>query len=125
MKCVSILIALVALFSTSATFVAAEKGEKVATRFTTWKVKMGGNTNTFTPNNLPDVKVGDSVEFTNAGGTHTATSDDYKTSSPKTTFNTGTMKKGQVTVIFFNSAGTFKYHCEFHGPMTGTIVVTE
>jgi len=85
-------------------------------------VKMGGTTNVFTPKDL-EIKVGEEVKWDNIGGTHTATSDDIKTGNPKTTFNTGTMNKGQQAIITFNTPGTYRYHCEFHGPMTGTITV--
>lgn len=90
----------------------------------TINVNMGGATNVFDPPTV-NAKVGDEVVFVNVGGTHTATSDDIKTGSPKNTFNTGTMKKGQKSAIFFNAEGTYKYHCEYHGSMKGTITVTQ
>jgi plastocyanin len=81
-----------------------------------------GGTNKFDPPAV-DAAVGDQIKWVNDGGTHTATSDDIKTGDPKKTFNTGTVKKGQETTIVINAAGTYKYHCEYHAGMTGTITV--
>ena len=69
------------------------------------------------------VKVGDSVKFVNAGGTHTATSIDITTADPKLTFNTGLLLKGQEAVVNFNEAGKFDYRCEIHKNMKGSITV--
>jgi plastocyanin len=70
------------------------------------------------------IKKGEQVKFiNNSGKTHTATSDDIKTGNPKDTFNTGRVANGQSVILNFNEAGTYAYHCEFHGPMKGTITV--
>jgi plastocyanin len=79
--------------------------------------------NAFEPTDIT-INVGDQVKWTNVGNnTHTATSDDIKTGEPKETFNTGRVKKVQSASLNFNKAGQFKYHCEFHDGMTGTITV--
>ncbi|MCI0359418.1 MAG: cupredoxin domain-containing protein [Planctomycetaceae bacterium] len=88
-------------------------------RATVHTVKMKGN-NTFEPAEVK-VKVGDQVKWVGEGGTHTATADDQ--TNLKKSFNTGTVKMGQEAIINCNNAGTFLYHCEFHGPMKGKIVV--
>jgi plastocyanin len=89
---------------------------------TTVKMTNVGGTNRFDPAEV-SIKVGDQVKWVNEGGSHTATSDDIKTGDPKTTFNTGTVKKGQDASITFNTAGTNNYHCEFHKGMVGKITV--
>lgn len=72
------------------------------------------------------IHVGEGVKWTNAGAnSHTATSDDI--GDTVETFNTGRVKAGQYAVVFFNKAGTYKYHCIYHKnnnpPMTATITV--
>jgi plastocyanin len=118
---------LVAAFGTGALLVADDKDERqggkasTAMRLITWQVQMTSG-NVFEPDNLPDVKVGDAVEFINAGGTHTATS--VTAPEPAYMFNTSTMKKGQRTSIFFNKAGEYDYKCLHHNAMTGKIKVS-
>jgi plastocyanin len=68
----------------------------------------------FDPANLSIAK-GDTVEFTNADSApHTATGK---------SFDTGTLKKGASAALTFATAGTFDYHCNFHGSMKGKITV--
>jgi len=101
---------------------AGEQGNKKARDIVVHVVKMTAG-NKFDPDSL-DVKVGDQVKFVNPDGpSHTATSDDIKTGDPKKTFNTGVVKKGQDASITLNNEMTYKYHCEFHTGMTGTINV--
>ncbi|MEO7802328.1 MAG: cupredoxin domain-containing protein [Ginsengibacter sp.] len=70
----------------------------------------------FAPGTLTVAK-GTIVTFTNSdNASHTATADDGA-------FDTGTIAAGGNAKITFNTAGTFAYHCTFHGGMTGTIVV--
>ncbi len=74
----------------------------------------------FSPASLT-VKVGDTVTWTNNDTTtHTASSDDSVT--PK--FGTGDIKASKTGTVTFDKAGTYAYHCDFHGNMHGTIVVT-
>jgi plastocyanin len=65
-----------------------------------------------------DVKVGDSVKWTNSdGATHTVTADDGA-------FDSGNLAGGKSFSFTFDEAGTFAYHCNIHQSMTGTVVVT-
>ena len=74
----------------------------------------------FAPKSLT-VKVGDTVTWTNEDdSTHTATSDDSVT--PK--FDSGDIDTSKTGTVTFTKAGTYAYHCDFHGNMHGTIVVT-
>jgi plastocyanin len=100
-----------------------EEKEKAAAG-TEHKVTMTnkGGTNKFDPAEIT-IKVGDWVKWVNEGGSHTATSDDFKTGNPKKTFNTGRVDKGQEASVPFNAAGTYTYHCEFHPGMKGKITV--
>jgi plastocyanin len=64
-----------------------------------------------------DVKVGDSVKWTNQdGATHTVTADDGA-------FDSGNLAGGKSFSFTFEEAGTFAYHCNIHQSMTGTVVV--
>lgn len=68
----------------------------------------------FDPANL-SIARGDTVDFTNMDSApHTASGAD---------FDTGTLKKGATGSVTFKSAGSFDYHCKFHGSMKGTITV--
>jgi plastocyanin len=64
-----------------------------------------------------DVKVGDSLKWTNRDGTtHTVTADDGA-------FDSGNLAGGKSFSFTFDQAGTFAYHCKIHQSMTGTVVV--
>jgi plastocyanin len=64
-----------------------------------------------------DVKVGDSVKWTNGdGATHTVTAD-------AGAFDSGNLAGGKSFSFTFDQAGTFAYHCKIHQSMTGTVVV--
>ena len=68
------------------------------------------------------VPVGTSVTWTNGGALpHTVTADDAS-------FDSGTVAAGATFSKTFDTAGTFAYHCTFHGGpgtgMFGTVVVT-
>jgi plastocyanin len=64
-----------------------------------------------------DVKVGDSLKWTNQDGTtHTVTADDGA-------FDSGNLAGGKSFSFTFDQAGTFAYHCKIHQSMTGTVVV--
>lgn len=65
-----------------------------------------------------DVKVGDSVKWTNQdGATHTVTADDGA-------FDSGNLAGRKSFSFTFDEAGTFAYHCDIHQSMTGTVVVS-
>ncbi len=65
------------------------------------------------------VKVGTTVKWTNNDNTaHTVTSNDG------TTFSSGTIAVGASFSFTPTVAGSFLYHCNFHGGMTGTLTVT-
>jgi plastocyanin len=70
-----------------------------------------------------EIKVGDSVVWTNKARTkHTATSDDEGK-----TFGTGDVEPEKSSkAIKFKKEGEFNYHCKVHGKsMSGTLVVKE
>ena len=87
----------------------------------------GGNTNTIVMSNMmfspkvDTVAMGSVVTWSNtdAGITHTATSDDG------TTFNSGNVAGGTNFKFTAATAGTFTYHCIYHQSMgmVGTLVV--
>lgn len=90
---------------------------------------------TFTPANVT-VKVGQSVRWTNQGGTtHTVTADDGSFDSGSIgapgapdPYGNGSAPGGSFTFVF-NQAGTFHYHCKLHPPaqypgFVGTVTVT-
>jgi plastocyanin len=118
------IIVLAASFAGLATFSSlgtAGRADEKAVRLTVYTIKMKDNT--FDPATLT-VAAGDQVRFENVGAnTHTATSDDIKTGDPKDTFNVGRVKPTQAAVINMNKTGDFKYHCEYHNGMSGTITV--
>lgn len=67
------------------------------------------------------VAPGATVEWVNEGGRHTIEADDGS-------FKSDVLKQGDRFEHKFDKAGTFAYHCEFHGEkggkdMAGTIVV--
>ena len=66
---------------------------------------------------ITTIKVGDSVKWTNYDvNAHTATADDGS-------FDTGVLNKDESKTIFFNTIGTYAYHCAYHPWMIGKIVV--
>jgi plastocyanin len=73
--------------------------------------------NSFDPNPI-DVKVGDSVTWTNTHHVgHTVTS----TSSE---FNSGDIQPGQSFRHTFDKSGTFDYYCFIHPSMVGKVTVS-
>jgi plastocyanin len=73
----------------------------------------------FTPSGIT-VKKGTKVTWTNKDSmAHTVTGD--TPSGP----NSQTLNQGDAYSFTFDSTGTFKYHCNFHSFMTGTVTVTE
>jgi len=70
----------------------------------------------FTPRTLT-VAPGTRLQVTNADGTqHTFTADNGA-------FATGVLGGGRHAVVTVNTAGTYRYHCDIHPNMTGTLVV--
>ena len=72
----------------------------------------------YSPNTLTLViGVNNTVNFVNQDTfTHTVTANDG-------TFNSGDIAAGNTWNHTFSTAGTFSFHCAYHGWMTGTIVV--
>ena len=72
----------------------------------------------YSPDNIT-VKKGTTVTWTNKDNTsHSVDSDNGK-------FESKTLHNGDTFTFTFNSTGTFKYHCDFHSSMHGTVTVTE
>ena len=70
----------------------------------------------FSPAKLT-VAVGDTVVFTNLDGApHTGTAND-------TSFDTGTLNKGESGTITLTTAGTLDYFCAVHPMMKGQLIV--
>jgi plastocyanin len=70
----------------------------------------------FTPKTLT-LAPGTKVQVTNADSTqHTLTADNGA-------FATGVLAGGKHAVVTVQQAGTYRYHCDIHPNMTGTLVV--
>ena len=72
----------------------------------------------YTPSTIT-VTAGESVTWNNSGPTgHSATADDGS-------FDTGIfMKSSSPKTLTLSKTGTFKYHCQVHSFMKGTITVS-
>ena len=71
----------------------------------------------FAPNVL-EVTAGTTVTWTNNdGANHTVTADDGS-------FDSGSIGSGGTFSVTFDTPGTYAYHCNIHGNMTATVVVT-
>ncbi|MEO5622498.1 MAG: plastocyanin/azurin family copper-binding protein [Dokdonella sp.] len=105
----------------------------------TFTVTVGGSTGSsdgygtnpvlaFSPRNLT-ITAGDTVMFTNAGGSHNVAADDGSFRCAQGCDGHG--GSGNISpaawssTVAFNQAGTFPFHCEAHGSMgmTGSITV--
>lgn len=80
-----------------------------------------------TDNSFPDgsieIRAGDTVRWTHKGSNpHTVTADDGAFDSGSGT-PVAWMRGGDTFEFTFTVAGSFAYHCEVHGSMTGTITV--
>lgn len=82
--------------------------------------------------NLVTVRRGDTVEWRNTSVVmHTVTGDPQKAGRPglasvpsgASPFNSGNLKAGRIFKHTFTVPGTYKYYCEIHDGMTGTVVV--
>ena len=95
---------------------------------TNYPVTVGGATLTFSPANLT-IMVGDTVTFTNAGGTHNVHADDGSfrcANGCDAAGGDGTPSGNAWTAtVTFNQAGTVSYHCDVHVSlgMVGSITV--
>jgi len=70
----------------------------------------------FVPNTVT-VAVGTTITWTNnEAPVHTVTSD-------ATLFDSGNLVQNKTFSFTFTKAGTVPYHCNYHGGMTGTIIV--
>lgn len=87
------------------------------------------SSNTFTPMDLT-INVGDTIEWTATGGSHTVTSTDSLDDgerSPNGIFDQSIAEGGAPFVFTFNQAGTYHYYCKPHSglDMMGTITVQD
>ena len=72
----------------------------------------------FVPQSIT-VKRGGVVTWVDSEGSHTVTANDGS-------FDSGGLTAGKSFTHKFTKAGTFKYHCSFHGEdMSGTVTVTK
>ena len=72
----------------------------------------------FLPEDLT-INVGDTVVWTNNDDSpHTVTADDDE-------FNSGNLAEGATWSYTFTEAGTYDYHCNYHGSMTGSVTVVD
>ncbi len=63
------------------------------------------------------IKAGEAVTWTNLDGDeHTATGRG---------FDTGTIQPGQSATVVFTAPGIYDYVCQFHGAMSGQVIVTD
>ena len=78
------------------------------------------------------VTVGTKVTWLVEQGTHTTTSDDFRTKGPNA-WHSGDLMVGQKFSFTFNNPGQFRYFCGFHsepgqpltaGNMNGQVTVT-
>jgi plastocyanin len=73
----------------------------------------------FSPSTIT-VTAGTTIKWTNKdSAAHTVTSD----AGSAEIFDSGSMANGATFTWQFNSTGSFKYHCTFHGAMKATVVV--
>jgi plastocyanin len=67
------------------------------------------------------VKAGTKITVSNADDApHTLTQE-----GASRTFDSGTIKGGRSGSVTFSKPGTYKYFCEFHATMKGTVTVTQ
>lgn len=89
-----------------------------AARAATVNVDVGGPELSFRPK-VVTINVGDTVMWTNRGGSHSVVADD-------SSFTSGSADSGDWAFSWtFNTAGTFNYHCQPHQflGMVGTVIV--
>lgn len=82
----------------------------------TYDVQIGPNgTNSYMPENLPPINVGDAVRFVWVSGTHPTVSDSSPAAWP--TFTLSSTNSTQT--ITFTKAGAYPYHCSIHASNLG------
>ncbi|MGI4833900.1 MAG: T9SS type A sorting domain-containing protein [Janthinobacterium lividum] len=87
---------------------------------TTYEVKIGPNgDNSYAPQALPALRVGDAVKFTWVSGVHPTMSDSSPAAWP--TFTLSSSNASQT--VTFTQAGSYPYHCTIHAGQTGTSYV--
>lgn len=78
---------------------------------TTYEVKIGmGGENTYSPQNLPSLRVGDAVKFTWVSGVHPTVSDSAPAAWAAFTLSSSTTSQ----TVTFNQVGVYPYHCSAH-----------
>jgi len=86
----------------------------------------GGAVLMFSPSTL-NIQVGDTVTFTNAGGTHNVDADGGAFRCARGCDGAGgdgsPSDDSWASTVTFNEAGAFPYHCEVHGSMGMTGVI--
>lgn len=87
---------------------------------TIWNVDVASFS--FTPNSFPSVIVGDTVRWTESGGTHTTTS--VSVPGGASTWSHNFTGIGDSFDYIVAVAGNYSYKCNFHGSMTGTFVAS-
>lgn len=76
------------------------------------------NSNSFSPNSITNVQVGDVIRWTLDGGSHTTTS--VSVPAGASTWDYTFSGIGDTFDYTVTVAGSYSYKCNFHGGMTGT-----
>lgn len=79
--------------------------------------------NTFSPNNIT-INVGDTVEWTNTGGTHNVNGTQATFPSNPVSFGNSVGGAPWTYTFVFNTAGTYAYRCDIHFSMGMAGIVT-
>lgn len=81
------------------------------------------SSNSFSPNSLTGVQVGDIIKWTLSSGSHTTTSTSVPAGAATWDYTfSGTGDTFEYTVT---EAGSYSYECTFHSGMTGSFTVTD
>ena len=110
----------VALTAVAVSFAMSPTGSRASTATVVQKASVKISNFQFTPKVLT-VTPGTTVEWVSEAGRHTVQADDGS-------FKSDVLKQGDKFEHKFDKAGTFAYHCEFHGDkggkdMAGKIIV--
>ena len=110
----------VALTAVAVSFAMSPTGSRASTATVVQKASVKISNFQFTPKVLT-VTPGTTVEWVSEAGRHTVQADDGS-------FKSDVLKQGDKFEHKFDKAGTFAYHCEFHGEkggkdMAGSIIV--
>ena len=92
--------------------------------FAQTKVSVTVQSNTFTPSSI-NINIGDTVEWTNIGGSHNVNGTQGTFPSNPLSFGNAVAGPGWTYSFVFTSAGAYNYRCDPHFSfgMTGTITV--